>query len=175
MIILPFCLNVCSLLKILCNLLAVDGVNDPDVLAINAGEVNLSYGDFFTNQIFLFVCFISSSKTLYSFIKASAALALSDIPWHGPVGEKYAYCFIDLKWWFSLHFQFLGHYCYYCLSPPWSYLCYCVCVCAGAVRVGMVNGELLVNPTRAEMASSSLNLIVAGAPSSQVGKLIIGM
>ncbi|MEQ2230318.1 Polyribonucleotide nucleotidyltransferase 1, mitochondrial, partial [Ilyodon furcidens] len=76
--------------QVLCNLLAVDGVNDPDVLAINA---------------------------------ASAALALSDIPWHGPIG---------------------------------------------AVRVGMVNGELLVNPTRAEMASSSLNLIVAGAPSSQV-------
>lgn len=50
-----------------------------------------------------------------------------------------------------------------------------LCVCAGAVRVGLVNGELLVNPTRAEMASSSLNLIVAGAPSSQVGKLIIGM
>uniref|UniRef100_A0A3Q2CRM7 Polyribonucleotide nucleotidyltransferase 1, mitochondrial n=1 Tax=Cyprinodon variegatus TaxID=28743 RepID=A0A3Q2CRM7_CYPVA len=76
--------------QVLCNLLAVDGVNDPDVLAINA---------------------------------ASAALALSDIPWHGPIG---------------------------------------------AVRVGMVNGELLVNPTRAEMASSSLNLVVAGAPSSQV-------
>uniref|UniRef100_A0A3Q1EKQ6 polyribonucleotide nucleotidyltransferase n=1 Tax=Acanthochromis polyacanthus TaxID=80966 RepID=A0A3Q1EKQ6_9TELE len=76
--------------QILCNLLAVDGVNDPDVLAINA---------------------------------ASAALALSDIPWHGPVG---------------------------------------------AVRVGMVNGELLVNPTRAEMASSTLNLIVTGAPSSNV-------
>lgn len=41
---------------------------------------------------------------------------------------------------------------------------------SGAVRVGMVNGELLVNPTRAEMASSTLNLIVSGAPSSQVGK-----
>ncbi|XP_069568381.1 polyribonucleotide nucleotidyltransferase 1, mitochondrial [Brachyistius frenatus] len=76
--------------QILCNLLAVDGVNDPDVLAINA---------------------------------ASAALALSDIPWNGPIG---------------------------------------------AVRVGMLNGELLVNPTRAQMASSSLNMIVAGAPSSQV-------
>lgn len=166
MIILPFCFNVCSLLKILCNLLAVDGANDPDVLAINAGEVNLSYGDFFTNQIF-FVCFISSSKTLYSSIKASAALALSDIPWHGPVGEKY--CFIDLKWWFSLHFQFLVIIVYLHLGATY------VIVCAGAVRVGMVNGELLVNPTRAEMASSSLNLIVAGAPSSQVGKLIIGM
>lgn len=76
--------------QILCNLLAVDGVNDPDVLAING---------------------------------ASAALALSDIPWHGPIG---------------------------------------------AVRVGLVDGQLVVNPTRAEMASSSLNLIVAGAPSSQV-------
>ncbi|XP_037542802.1 polyribonucleotide nucleotidyltransferase 1, mitochondrial [Nematolebias whitei] len=76
--------------QVLCNLLAVDGVNDPDVLAINA---------------------------------ASAALALSDIPWGGPIG---------------------------------------------AVRVGMVDGELLVNPTRAEMAFSSLNLIVSGAPCSQV-------
>uniref|UniRef100_A0A3Q4AXU4 Polyribonucleotide nucleotidyltransferase 1, mitochondrial n=1 Tax=Mola mola TaxID=94237 RepID=A0A3Q4AXU4_MOLML len=76
--------------QILCNLLAVDGVNNPDVLAINA---------------------------------ASAALALSDIPWHGPIG---------------------------------------------AVRVGLVEGELLINPTRAEMNSSSLNLIVAGAPCSQV-------
>uniref|UniRef100_A0A667ZK37 Polynucleotide phosphorylase 1 n=1 Tax=Myripristis murdjan TaxID=586833 RepID=A0A667ZK37_9TELE len=76
--------------QILCNLLAVDGVNDPAVLAING---------------------------------ASAALALSDIPWNGPIG---------------------------------------------AVRVGLVDGELLINPTRAEMASSTLNLIVAGAPSSQV-------
>ncbi|XP_051936129.1 polyribonucleotide nucleotidyltransferase 1, mitochondrial isoform X2 [Hippocampus zosterae] len=76
--------------QILCNLLAVDGVNDPDVLAINA---------------------------------ASAALALSDIPWNGPIG---------------------------------------------AVRMGLVEGELLVNPTRAQMATSTLNMIVAGAPSSQV-------
>ncbi|XP_075932081.1 polyribonucleotide nucleotidyltransferase 1, mitochondrial isoform X1 [Anarhichas minor] len=76
--------------QVLCNLLAVDGVNDPDVLALNA---------------------------------ASAALSLSDIPWHGPIG---------------------------------------------AVRMGMVDGELLINPTRKEMTSSTLNLIVAGAPSSQV-------
>uniref|UniRef100_A0A665X2Q2 polyribonucleotide nucleotidyltransferase n=1 Tax=Echeneis naucrates TaxID=173247 RepID=A0A665X2Q2_ECHNA len=76
--------------QILCNLLAVDGVNDPDVLAINA---------------------------------ASAALAFSDIPWNGPIG---------------------------------------------AVRVGMIDGDLRINPTRTEMTSSSLNLIVAGAPSSQV-------
>lgn len=47
-----------------------------------------------------------------------------------------------------------------------------VCGCTGAVRVGMVDGELLINPTRAEMTSSSLNLIVTGGPSSQVGKLL---
>ncbi|XP_068183367.1 polyribonucleotide nucleotidyltransferase 1, mitochondrial [Antennarius striatus] len=76
--------------QILCNLLAVDGVNNPDVLAINA---------------------------------ASAALALSDIPWHGPIG---------------------------------------------AVRVGLIDREVVVNPTRVEMLSSSLNMVVAGAPSSQV-------
>uniref|UniRef100_A0A8C5BV67 Polynucleotide phosphorylase 1 n=1 Tax=Gadus morhua TaxID=8049 RepID=A0A8C5BV67_GADMO len=76
--------------SVLCNLLAVDGVNDPDVLAING---------------------------------ASAALAMSDIPWNGPIG---------------------------------------------AVRVGLVEGEFLINPTRKEMGSSSLNLILAGAPSSQV-------
>uniref|UniRef100_A0A8C3B064 Polyribonucleotide nucleotidyltransferase 1, mitochondrial n=1 Tax=Cyclopterus lumpus TaxID=8103 RepID=A0A8C3B064_CYCLU len=76
--------------QVVCNLLAVDGVNDPDVLAINA---------------------------------ASAALSLSDIPWHGPIG---------------------------------------------AVRVGMVDGEMLINPTRTEMTSSSLNLIVAAGPGSQV-------
>uniref|UniRef100_A0A673ZAW0 polyribonucleotide nucleotidyltransferase n=1 Tax=Salmo trutta TaxID=8032 RepID=A0A673ZAW0_SALTR len=76
--------------QILCNLLAVDGVNDPDVLAING---------------------------------ASAALTLSDIPWNGPIG---------------------------------------------AVRIGLVDGEFLVNPTRKQMASSTINLIVAGAPLSQV-------
>ncbi|XP_067277532.1 polyribonucleotide nucleotidyltransferase 1, mitochondrial isoform X2 [Pseudorasbora parva] len=76
--------------QVLCNILAADGVNDPDVLAING---------------------------------ASAALALSDIPWNGPIG---------------------------------------------AVRVGLVDGEFIVNPTRSEMNSSSLNLVIAGAPSSQV-------
>ncbi|XP_062911135.1 polyribonucleotide nucleotidyltransferase 1, mitochondrial [Mobula hypostoma] len=76
--------------QVICNLLAVDGINDPDVLAING---------------------------------ASAALALSDIPWNGPIG---------------------------------------------AVRVGLVDREFVINPTRKEMASSSLNLLLAGAPQSQV-------
>ncbi|XP_062376402.1 polyribonucleotide nucleotidyltransferase 1, mitochondrial [Sardina pilchardus] len=76
--------------QVLCNLLAVDGVNNPDVLAINA---------------------------------ASAALALSDIPWNGPIG---------------------------------------------AVRMGLVDGEFIVNPTRKQMSESTLDLIVAGALHSQV-------
>ncbi|XP_037599347.1 polyribonucleotide nucleotidyltransferase 1, mitochondrial isoform X3 [Cebus imitator] len=76
--------------QVLCNLLAVDGINEPDVLAING---------------------------------ASVALSLSDIPWNGPVG---------------------------------------------AVRIGMIDGECVVNPTRKEMSSSTLNLVVAGAPKSQI-------
>jgi polyribonucleotide nucleotidyltransferase len=66
----------------MCNLLAVDSVNDPDVVCINA---------------------------------ASAALSLSDIPWNGPVG---------------------------------------------AVRVGLIGSEVIINPTRREQADSALNLIV---------------
>ncbi|XP_043843848.1 polyribonucleotide nucleotidyltransferase 1, mitochondrial isoform X2 [Dromiciops gliroides] len=76
--------------QVLCNLLAVDGVNEPDVLAING---------------------------------ASAALSLSDIPWNGPIG---------------------------------------------AVRIGIIDGEYVVNPTRKEMSNSTLNLVVTGAPSSQI-------
>jgi len=74
----------------MCNLLAVDSVNDPDIVCINA---------------------------------ASAALSLSDIPWNGPVG---------------------------------------------AVRVGLVGSEILVNPTRREQADSSLNLIVTAMKQSLV-------
>ncbi|KAM8946909.1 polyribonucleotide nucleotidyltransferase 1, mitochondrial [Pelodytes ibericus] len=76
--------------QILCNLLAVDGVNEPDVLAING---------------------------------ASAALAMSDIPWNGPVG---------------------------------------------AVRVGLVDGEFIVNPTRKEMSTSMLNLVITGRAQNQI-------
>ena len=48
---------------------------------------------------------------------ASAALAISDIPWNGPIG---------------------------------------------AVRIGYVNGEFIVNPTEKELPESSLDIIVAG-------------
>lgn len=61
----------------------MDGVNDPEVLSINA---------------------------------ASAALAVSDIPWNGPVA---------------------------------------------AVRMGLIDNEVVVNPTRREMAKSQLNLVVS--------------
>lgn len=62
--------------QLICNMLAVDSVNNPDIVCINA---------------------------------ASAALSLSDIPWEGPVG---------------------------------------------AVRVGMIDNELILNPTRKEMQVS---------------------
>ncbi|XP_054264360.1 polyribonucleotide nucleotidyltransferase 1, mitochondrial [Macrosteles quadrilineatus] len=76
--------------QIMCNLLAVDSIHDPDVLCINA---------------------------------ASAALSLSDIPWNGPVG---------------------------------------------AVRVGLCNDEIVINPTRREQANSSLNLVVSATSQNLV-------
>ena len=69
--------------QVMCNLLAVDGVNIPDIVSINA---------------------------------ASAALTLSDIPWNGPVG---------------------------------------------AVRVGLIDNEVIINPTRKELSQSALNLVVS--------------
>lgn len=80
------CVYCSCLLKILCNLLAVDGVNDPDVLAINAGELNLRHPCFPQSVGFFFR---SLAKKIFSFVKASAALTLSDIPWHGPIGEEH--------------------------------------------------------------------------------------
>lgn len=78
--------------QIICNLLAVDGNHDPDVLCINA---------------------------------ASAALTMSDIPWNGPVA---------------------------------------------AVRVGLYGpeNEVLINPTRKEMSSSLLDMVVAGTEDKHV-------
>ncbi|CAG9789494.1 unnamed protein product [Diatraea saccharalis] len=54
---------------------------------------------------------------------ASAALALSDVPWNGPVG---------------------------------------------AVRLGQVDNELIVNPTRKDLETSTLNLVVAATKSNLV-------
>ncbi|KYN08710.1 Polyribonucleotide nucleotidyltransferase 1, mitochondrial [Cyphomyrmex costatus] len=71
--------------QLMCNMLAVDGMNDPDVIAING---------------------------------ASAALSVSDIPWNGPVG---------------------------------------------AVRLGMIDNEVIVNPTRRQIQDSILNLIITAA------------
>ncbi|XP_072181940.1 polyribonucleotide nucleotidyltransferase 1, mitochondrial-like [Diadema setosum] len=54
---------------------------------------------------------------------ASAALALSDVPWNGPVG---------------------------------------------AVRVGLIDDEIVINPTRLELKRSSLNIVVAGTRKSNL-------
>jgi polyribonucleotide nucleotidyltransferase len=61
--------------QIVCNLLAVDGVNDPEVCAINAGKYIPSM---FLPELFLLP---------HPFSSASAALALSDVPWLKPVGR----------------------------------------------------------------------------------------
>lgn len=59
----------------------------------------------------------SISPNILAINAASAALALSDIPWDGPIG---------------------------------------------AVRIGCLNGELVVNPTENQMPDSTLDLVVAG-------------
>ncbi|KAL3872887.1 hypothetical protein ACJMK2_036068 [Sinanodonta woodiana] len=82
--------DYCFDTQVMCNLIAVDGENDPDVLCINA---------------------------------ASAALSLSDIPWNGPVG---------------------------------------------AVRVGFIDQEVVINPTRKQQHHSSLNLLVSSTLESKV-------
>ncbi|CAH1637903.1 unnamed protein product [Spodoptera littoralis] len=69
--------------QIVCNMLAVDSMNPPETVAINA---------------------------------ASAALALSDVPWNGPIG---------------------------------------------AVRIGQIDNEVIINPTRKDLQKSILNLVVA--------------
>lgn len=76
--------------QLVCSLLAVDGINDPDIVSLNA---------------------------------ASAALSVSDVPWNGPIG---------------------------------------------AVRVGLIDGDVVINPTRRQMTQSVLNLVVAGAEHNQV-------
>src|SRR4051794_2844124 len=60
---------------------------------------------------------LDHSPDIMAINAASAALAVSDIPWNGPVG---------------------------------------------AVRVGRVNGQLIINPTRAQQAEGELDLVVAG-------------
>ncbi|EDW53633.1 GM12087 [Drosophila sechellia] len=76
--------------QLVCNMLAMDAVHSPDVLAINA---------------------------------ASMALSLSDIPWNGPIG---------------------------------------------AVRVGLCDGEVLINPTRRELQTSQLDLVVSATKQNLV-------
>lgn len=44
-----------------------------------------------------------------------------------------------------------------------------VCFFVGAVRVGFIDNEVVVNPTRKEMMQSTLNLVVVGNEQNQVG------
>lgn len=76
--------------QVICNILAMDSTNNPDIISINA---------------------------------ASAALSVSDIPWNGPVG---------------------------------------------AVRLGFVNNDVLINPTRKELQASKLNLVVSATKQNLV-------
>lgn len=75
---------------VMCNMLAIDGINDPDVIAING---------------------------------ASAALSVSDIPWNGPVG---------------------------------------------AVRVGMIENAVIINPTRRQLQDSMLNIIITATKQKMI-------
>jgi len=78
--------------QIICNQLALDGLNDADVLAING---------------------------------ASASLSLSDIPWNGPIG---------------------------------------------AVRVGLIGDKMVCNPTRHEISSSRLDLVLTA---NRLGNIVM--
>jgi polyribonucleotide nucleotidyltransferase len=76
-------------------------------------------GYYYDTQIIASVLSIGdeSSMDLMGMITSSAAIAISDIPFNGPIG---------------------------------------------AVRVGMVDGKLIINPGQKELATTSLNLVVAG-------------
>jgi polyribonucleotide nucleotidyltransferase len=76
-------------------------------------------GYYYDTQIIASVLSIGdeSSMDLLGMITSSAATAISDIPFNGPIG---------------------------------------------AVRVGMVDGKLIINPGQKELATTSLNLVVAG-------------
>lgn len=76
--------------QLVCNMLAVDHMYSPDILAVNA---------------------------------ASAALSVSNIPWNGPIG---------------------------------------------AVRVGLCDNEVIINPTRRELLSSDLDMVVTATKQNMV-------
>lgn len=106
-----------------------------------------------TQHVFYRAHLLHSSLTVVHSPSASAALALSDIPWNGPIGESPARVHTGLL--FSTILS----------DVRWNGPCV-----SGAVRVGLSGGEFIINPTRSEMNGSSLNLVVVGAASSHVGK-----
>lgn len=44
-----------------------------------------------------------------------------------------------------------------------------VVVCTGAVRVGLVDREVIVNPTRKQLQHSTLDLVITAAANRKVG------
>jgi polyribonucleotide nucleotidyltransferase len=83
------------------------------------------FPDGFRDEVQVMVSVISADESndpdIISMIGAFAALAISPIPWNGPLG---------------------------------------------AVRIGRLNGQLVVNPSYEELEASTLNLVVAGSPSA---------
>ena len=52
-----------------------------------------------------------------------------------------------------------------------SYVLFHVFNILGAVRVGHVDGEVVINPTRKQLMKSQLNLVIASTKDSKVGGL----
>lgn len=128
--------------------MAVDGVNDPDVLAINGGEERLFLQGNHSHDL----CLTSSDNINYlTSLQPLLPLPFLTFPGMGPL--------------VSISYRPVLFFAQHVDLTKWSVFRGCL----GAVRIGLVNGEFLVNPTRKEMASSTINLIVAGAPLSQVG------
>ena len=45
----------------------------------------------------------------------------------------------------------------------------CLTLMLGAVRVGLIDGDIVINPTRRQLAMSMLDLIVTGTTENKVG------
>ena len=43
----------------------------------------------------------------------------------------------------------------------------------GAVQVGFINGDVVINPSRTDMRSSLLNLVVSASEHNKVGEFLV--
>ena len=84
---------------------------------------------------------------------------MSDIPWHGPVGK-----FIVLKFQISIsHCLVQTRNLVSCLVPKTNFSIY-----TGAVRVGYINDEVVINPTRTQQRDSKVNLVLAAVRGQKI-------